>query len=66
MYADQLDQICPENAKVKPHLCIDDMRGNLGQCISKYGIDPEVFLVNVTHDRTNILGNRANADNFCQ
>ncbi|KAJ8320138.1 hypothetical protein KUTeg_002606 [Tegillarca granosa] len=62
---DKIRQICPEEALVQPDKCITGLRDELGTCLAKYNIDPEVFLVNVTHDRTNILGSKARANMFC-
>lgn len=53
------------SALVQPSKCITFLRSDLGTCMAKYNIDPEIFLVNVTHDRTNILGSKARANMFC-
>lgn len=53
-------------ARVKPHTCVDDVKVNIGNCLAPYNIDPETFIVNVTHDRSNMIGSRSQAQNFCQ
>ncbi|XP_060074129.1 uncharacterized protein LOC132553865 [Ylistrum balloti] len=61
-----VDEICPLASQVKPHLCVDDMKTGIRNCISKYNLDPDVFLVNVTHDRSKIIGDPSNARKLCR
>ncbi|OWF40319.1 uncharacterized protein LOC110463981 [Mizuhopecten yessoensis] len=64
--AKDVDKICPVASQVKPHLCVDDMKEGIKNCIAKYNIDPEVFLVNVTHDRSKMIGDPSNARKLCR
>ncbi|XP_069115668.1 uncharacterized protein [Argopecten irradians] len=61
-----VDDVCPVTSQVKPHLCVDDMKDGIRQCISQYNLDPDVFLVNVTHDRSKMIGDPSNARKLCQ
>lgn len=46
--------------------CVADVKQNIKMCLDDYNIDPDIFLVNITHDRTKILGTRNIAQKFCQ
>eukprot|EP00105_Crassostrea_gigas_P024248 XP_011444436.1 PREDICTED: uncharacterized protein LOC105340196 isoform X1 [Crassostrea gigas] len=63
---DEISKVCPADSRVKPHTCVDDVKVNIGNCLAPYNIDPETFIVNVTHDRSNMIGSRSQAQNFCQ
>ncbi|XP_033763903.1 uncharacterized protein LOC117345069 [Pecten maximus] len=61
-----VDIVCPVASQVKPHLCVEDMKEGIRNCISQYNLDPDVFLVNVTHDRSKIIGDPSNARKLCR
>ncbi|XP_062594242.1 uncharacterized protein LOC134255747 [Saccostrea cucullata] len=63
---DEISKVCPADARLRPNSCVDDVKINIGNCLAPYNIDPETFIVNVTHDRSNMLGGRSQAQRFCQ
>ncbi|XP_071144831.1 uncharacterized protein [Mytilus edulis] len=63
---DEIRQICPEEAILQADKCVADVKQNIKMCLDDYNIDPDIFLVNITHDRTKILGTRNIAQKFCQ
>ncbi|XP_048770713.2 uncharacterized protein LOC125676854 [Ostrea edulis] len=62
----EIAKVCPPDSRIKPHTCVDDVKVNIGSCLAPYNIDPETFIVNVTHDRSSMLGGRSQAQRFCQ
>ncbi|KAK3104452.1 hypothetical protein FSP39_002380 [Pinctada imbricata] len=63
---DDIVKICPADAIVKPHTCLDDVEMSINNCLTPYSINADMFVVNITHDRSAMLGSKQNAQNFCR
>lgn len=46
--------------------CAQNIRATMNKCFSQYGMEPDMFLVNITHDRSNLMGNLAKAESLCR
>ena len=45
--------------------CAQNIGSTMNQCFSQYGLEPDMFLINVTHDRSNFIGDNAKAKSLC-
>ncbi|KAL3861977.1 hypothetical protein ACJMK2_007983 [Sinanodonta woodiana] len=72
-HADEISGICPStetmpiadiDQKTVPD-CAKDILSSLNSCFQQYNVDPDMFLINITHDRRNFLGDIGKAQNLC-
>ena len=45
--------------------CAVQIHDSMNACFSKYGLEPDMFLVNITHDRRNFMGTADKAKQLC-
>ncbi|KAK3599546.1 hypothetical protein CHS0354_035779 [Potamilus streckersoni] len=45
--------------------CVTSLQMNIKSCFQQYQVDPDMFLINITHDRRNFLGDIGKARNLC-
>ncbi|KAL3861978.1 hypothetical protein ACJMK2_007984 [Sinanodonta woodiana] len=55
------DVINPNNIPA----CAMSLQTNIKSCFQQYQVDPNIFLINITHDRRNFLGDIGQATNLC-
>lgn len=76
-HRNNVEKICPNTevyipgGDTKMHLhevprCAQDISYTMNNCFSKHGLEPDMFLVNITHDRSNFIGDEAKARSLCQ
>jgi len=46
--------------------CAQEIHQAMDSCFSKFNMKPDMFLVNVTHDRSNFMGDANMAKSLCQ
>ncbi|KAK3592447.1 hypothetical protein CHS0354_001566 [Potamilus streckersoni] len=45
--------------------CATNILSSLSSCFQQYQVNPDMFLINITHDRRNFLGDFGKAQNLC-
>ncbi|KAL3861972.1 hypothetical protein ACJMK2_007978 [Sinanodonta woodiana] len=72
-HSSEISGICP-NTEIMPVAdmdqtnipdCATNILNNLSTCFQQYNVDPNMFLINITHDRRNFLGDISKAQNLC-
>lgn len=75
-HKDNIDVICPNTEVYIPggdtemHVheqppCARNIHQTMNQCFQKFGMEPDMFLVNITHDRRNFIGDADKAKSLC-
>ena len=57
------------DTKMKVHevpRCAQDIGYTMNNCFSSHGLEPDMFLVNITHDRSNFIGDKEKARSLCK
>ncbi|XP_060578871.1 uncharacterized protein LOC132735862 isoform X2 [Ruditapes philippinarum] len=75
-HKDNIDVICPNTEVYIPdgdtemHVhqqppCAQNIHQSMNKCFQKYNMEPDMFLVNITHDRRNFMGDADRAKSLC-
>ncbi|KAL4220842.1 hypothetical protein ACF0H5_019109 [Mactra antiquata] len=75
-HKDHIDEICADSAPPMPNVhepkkqdelpdCAKDIQNTMGKCFQSVNMSPDLFLINVTDDRRNFIGDADKAKQFC-
>ncbi|KAL4220843.1 hypothetical protein ACF0H5_019110 [Mactra antiquata] len=79
-HKDNIDVICPNTDFTDIYIpdtdtniketelppCAKNIRPTMNKCFSQFNMEPDMFLINITHDRSNFMGDNAKAESLCR